>query len=373
MWRDDWKKEERRERRCEMEKDVTLPASSVPTETVHEEETAAQNEKEEENETRSEAEDCEMEEDVPLAKSDTLYEGDRGIAKSVRVCDRRLTYSISPEPSATLSRLPGNDPVLSPPDNVVATPTSGSRKRRRTHSISPSSSLLQSGTISLDTATASVGTAPLALGEISSEEKMCGGGSATDQIMALLDQRVADRKAEPGYVAPSTSVSSLIETHRQAGSLIPFAKTTEKANRAHERLFSKMPSILEYSDKKRRRRVAAQTSATPGPPAKRQKVAAKTPRTPYEPLRKSVKPSTNPKVRMSGVRGSGSVSAMKPSAKPNFNFSKTSTGRPEKPAAVAATHAIASTKTNEKSECHAFVFSAKQPQIRKPPIKKAHR
>ena len=158
--------------RCEMEKDMTLPARSVPTETVHEEETAAQNEKEEENETRSEAEDCEMEEDVPLAKSDTLYEGDRGIAKSVRVCDRRLTYSISPEPSATLSRLPGNDPVLSPPDNVVATPTSGSRKRRRTHSISPSSSLLQSGTISLDTATASVGTAPLALGEISSEEKL---------------------------------------------------------------------------------------------------------------------------------------------------------------------------------------------------------
>ena len=44
---------------------------------------------------------------------------------------------------------------------------------------------------------------------------------------------------------------------------------------------------------------------------------------------------------------------MKPSAKPNFNFSKTSTGRPEKPAAAAAaTHAIASTKTNEKSKLY---------------------
>ena len=159
--------------RCEMGKDMTLPASSVPTETVHEEEMAAQNEKEEENETRNEAENCEMEEDVPLANSDTLYEGGRGIAESERVRERRLTYSISPEPSATLSRLHGNDPVLSPPDNVVATPTGGSRKRRRTHSISPSSSLLQSGTISLDTVTAS---APLALGDtISSEEKLVHG------------------------------------------------------------------------------------------------------------------------------------------------------------------------------------------------------
>lgn len=72
---------------------------------------------------------------------------------------RRQTYSVSPQPAPASTD--ENSPSLSPlPHEMVTTPTSGSRKRRRTHSISPASSLLLSGALSVETGTeARVGVA----------------------------------------------------------------------------------------------------------------------------------------------------------------------------------------------------------------------
>ena len=71
-------------------------------------------------------------------------EENSGTPESAR--ERRLTYSVSPVPPSELPYLHDNLSPPSPPtDDVVAVPTSGSRKRRLTRSISPSSSLLLSG------------------------------------------------------------------------------------------------------------------------------------------------------------------------------------------------------------------------------------
>ena len=169
-----------------MRVDVTLPSCSPPRETVHKGQAAVHKEEggmeeeeeggiEETGETGNEGEISRMDEDVPLASN--LHKEDE-TEKPETVRNRRLTYSLSPEPTPTLTPC-GPAPLLSPPNDVV-TPTSGSRKRRRTHSISPSSSLLQSGAISLVTMTTPASgsaqrstdsTAPL--GEtITSEEKL---------------------------------------------------------------------------------------------------------------------------------------------------------------------------------------------------------
>ena len=59
--------------------------------------------------------------------------------------DRRRTYSVSPRATSADENAPPLSPPLSP--ETFNTPTSSSRKRRRTHSISPASSLLLSGTV----------------------------------------------------------------------------------------------------------------------------------------------------------------------------------------------------------------------------------
>ena len=98
-------------------------------------------------------------------------EGDEMTTEQERVRDRRITYSVSPkQPTNTSPNLDNaclhDDGVAMATDNNrlrddgVATPTSGSRKRRRTHSVSPSSSLLLSGTISLETADSTANAAP---------------------------------------------------------------------------------------------------------------------------------------------------------------------------------------------------------------------
>ena len=117
-----------------------------------------------EGETGVEGESSEMSEGVTSVASETICETEGESEKAInsetskKVIQRRLTYSVSPEPHTRLSAPRKSVPLPSspPPDDVVvATPTSGSRKRRRTHSVSPTSSLLlQSGTISLDTAVA---------------------------------------------------------------------------------------------------------------------------------------------------------------------------------------------------------------------------
>ena len=95
-------------------------------------------------------------------------EGEEMTTEQERVRDRRITYSVSPkQPTNTSPHTCLHDDGVAMAtdnnclhDNGVATPTSGSRKRRRTHSVSPSSSLLLSGTISLETADSTANAAP---------------------------------------------------------------------------------------------------------------------------------------------------------------------------------------------------------------------
>lgn len=128
---------------------------------------------------------------------------------------RRNTYSVSPQgQSPTVVPLP-----LSPLDaeTTTTTPMSGSRKRRRTHSVSPRSSILVSSGVSMDTD--AIATVSMATEEVVEDTNLqarymkwihthththsslfalthrplLSSSSATDEMMALLDKRVADR------------------------------------------------------------------------------------------------------------------------------------------------------------------------------------
>ena len=111
--------------------------------------------------------------------------------------------------------------------------------------------------------------------------------TVTDDIIALLDKRVAERLglADPTYMyvpppsllADTTHVppTSLLHARKHHVAHIPthISKTAQKFNKAHDKEFNKMESISDYYEKKVE---ARQKLASPMPSAKRRKLSAKT-------------------------------------------------------------------------------------------------